>query len=491
MSSWIKPMVMGLKDYIGCEWVTIGRDVMQVDAMTQAVLSQQERLSDDPYGHPRDSIGSVRAKFNEYLFRIEKVLEPKDGGFVMKITDNLNEITAYLSRQALDCLRTHDNIAVGIKSLENMYGRLQSGYFMVNTEESRRIYLWIEKMAYIGERPNRESKQSVRSRFVNINDDAEVSRLMRKVKMEIDAYKACETLPFLEFTLEDFEFMQDMDFMEKCFAGEKRAAKATKTSHSHVYLSSANESPSFCIKNGLDEYDDYSSSRGASEDASTPVQKELGSAEFEFKENSTEDRESDGLLVASSVSVRGPAAPQKAPFSPPKSVYAVSTADLVKKSLVSADKGEAPTFLQQAKKALGSAVKDPVLRPVQTSTPPGSPTKRHSKESSPRLSPKKKAPAELEEETLNSIEVCPSVLKTLISSPTKNPLPKSTEALPAAKSSLQEELSTSAEDEITDAMADEMVQETFLKFTPIPTISEYKKKASRDAPADKDSKSSE
>ncbi|KAI5189685.1 hypothetical protein NEMIN01_0638 [Nematocida minor] len=583
MGSWIKPMVVGLQEQLGCKWIEIGCDIMQCDVMTQAIASQENKLSESPYKIIRKNtnIGKLRAHYREYVFEIEKLIGSKsnnekamalkDGNLPIRINDGANGITAYLSKNALDYLKHHENVAVSIESLLTMYGRLLKGYFIVNTNENRRISLYIEKMSYIGERPETGSVKN-RKALRDINDEKEVYSITQKIKEEISIYRACANIPDIQEQLKSFTIANDIEIIDP-YNSTEPLHDNKKISHSQVYIKDTQDILFKSIENGLEkdqESDAVINNAGVLKEVSAEIMKECASddkdknndMQMELKENT----DSDSFSVPSPMPASyvkdipceiSPTKKKKKKKSTKKNkltknedeaqaiileaapdvqektaspVVAVinqedSNADSLKKqSAVASPKSQnavkyspsstaspvqyVANITSPIKKAIRQSisyassnliVNQPIksdhlqqnkIPSIGTPSCPVTPikSKKQSGIEVQIVSPKKsKSVKTVGDDTLDSVVITPSVLKTINTSaeikPSKDAVSsqKADESDPAYYSAAEDEKEEwSSVEEISETQANEMIDETISNVTPVLTISEYLKKQKKE-----------
>ncbi|EIJ89329.1 hypothetical protein NEPAR06_0520 [Nematocida parisii] len=479
MNSWIKSMVTEVQEHIGCNWVKIGRDIMQTDTTTQAVLSQQERLSDDPYGINRVKVGVARAKYNPYVFKIECVIGPKkDKCHIIRISDNLNTITAYVSNDALRFLKKEENIAVDISSLLNMHCKLLKGYFIVNTSSDRKVSLYIERMSYAGDMSHKNKKvNSIVCRDVNV--EKEVELISKRIENEINIYKESCNLPNIENQLENFDFLNNRNFINLCLMGDS----IQNSAHSQVYLGDNPTISVKTIKHGIEEYNSDTEDQIDSSNSSDEAM-----AESEIKENSTE---------SSDFFHKQPHIVKEKGHSPIK--YVASTIP-IKKHFSSMVKPEI--------KPITSSITHNKLIPeiirVNTNNSPSKPDSRNltpsitntqkirkreelneilcNKKGLRLRMPPKKRPSYNDSytsnDTLNSVEIPPSVIKSIISTTSESEAhSENTEQDEIiGKCTAEKDQEWSSVEELSETQVDEMINETISRFPTIISISEYKKR---------------
>ncbi|KAI5184726.1 hypothetical protein NEHOM01_0328 [Nematocida homosporus] len=139
---WIVPTIIAIQSHIGEAWVEIGRNIMQVDSATQPGKELLNVLSIDPYGISRPHIGAARLKYNEYIFRIEQVIDSSPDKAVLLISDGRHSITAILDPGVLPQMKEEDRIELELVSLKNAWCLLQRGYFFFSPNKSIILYIY-------------------------------------------------------------------------------------------------------------------------------------------------------------------------------------------------------------------------------------------------------------------------------------------------------------------------------------------------------------
>ncbi|KAI5163585.1 hypothetical protein NEAUS03_2348 [Nematocida ausubeli] len=375
MSSWIKLIIAELQDHIGSNWIEIGRDIMQTDAMSQAIISHQERLSCDPYGMHRKRVGITRTKYHRYAFKIENIIKEKKGKCrSIRISDTVHSITAYLSNSALNSLKTQDNIAVDISSLHEMYFHLRKGYFMVNTSKDRKISLYIQRMSYVGETPYK-NKKTWNYNTKDVNLDKEIESIRERIEECTEIYKNCMQLPDVPYEVTDFNCLPH-NFTE--------SPEDPKKTHSQVYIRNGSIISKKTIQTGvLDQEVEHSSDSASSHTIEC------------VKENSDE---SSSESFRRSQSKKDKTAPQ---------IKYVATIPQISHRPKSAQKSTTQPHVNDKLEAPGKKSSNNLDRKINkeankaTRSTPEQPLPQKKNHSPP-------------DDTLNSIEITPSVIKNII-----------------------------------------------------------------------------
>ncbi|KAI5137241.1 hypothetical protein NEAUS05_1938 [Nematocida ausubeli] len=370
MSSWIKLIIAELQDHIGSNWIEIGRDIMQTDAMTQAIISHQERLSCDPYGMHRKRVGITRTKYHRYAFKIENIIKEKKGKCrSIRISDTVHSITAYLSNSALNSLKTQDNIAVDISSLHEMYFHLRKGYFMVNTSKDRKISLYIQRMSYVGETPN---KKTWNYNTKDVNLDKEIESIRERIEECTEIYKNCMQLPDVPYEVTDLSCLPH-NFTEP--------PEDLKKTHSQVYISNGSIISKKTIQTGvLDQEVEHSSDSASSHTIECAKENSDESSSESFRRSqSKKDKTASQIKYVATI-------PQISHR--PKSAQKSTTHPHVNDKLEAPGKKSSNNLDRKInKEAIRSSPEHP-LPQKKNHTPP--------------------------DDTLNSIEITPSVIKDII-----------------------------------------------------------------------------
>ncbi|KAI5163080.1 hypothetical protein NEAUS04_1350 [Nematocida ausubeli] len=370
MSSWIKLIIAELQDHIGSNWIEIGRDIMQTDAMTQAIISHQERLSCDPYGMHRKRVGITRTKYHRYAFKIENIIKEKKGKCrSIRISDTVHSITAYLSNSALNSLKTQDNIAVDISSLHEMYFHLRKGYFMVNTSKDRKISLYIQRMSYVGETPN---KKTWNYNTKDVNLDKEIESIRERIEECTEIYKNCMQLPDVPYEVTDFSCLPH-NFTE--------SQEDLKKTHSQVYISNGSIISKKTIQTGvLDQEVEHSSDSASSHTIECAKENSDESSSESFRRSqSKKDKTASQIKYVATV-------PQISHR--PKSAQKSTTHPHVNDKLEAPGKKSSNNLDRKINKEAIRSTPEHPLPQKKNHTPP--------------------------DDTLNSIEITPSVIKDII-----------------------------------------------------------------------------
>ncbi|EHY66835.1 hypothetical protein NERG_00475 [Nematocida ausubeli] len=370
MSSWIKLIIAELQDHIGSNWIEIGRDIMQTDAMTQAIISHQERLSCDPYGMHRKRVGITRTKYHRYAFKIENIIKEKKGKCrSIRISDTVHSITAYLSNSALNSLKTQDNIAVDISSLHEMYFHLRKGYFMVNTSKDRKISLYIQRMSYVGETPN---KKTWNYNTKDVNLDKEIESIRERIEECTEIYKNCMQLPDVPYEVTDFSCLPH-NFTE--------SPEDLKKTHSQVYISNGSIISKKTIQTGvLDQEVEHSSDSASSHTIECAKENSDESSSESFRRSqSKKDKTASQIKYVATI-------PQISHR--PKSAQKSTTHPHVNDKLEAPGKKSSNNLDRKINKEAIRSTPEHPLPQKKNHTPP--------------------------DDTLNSIEITPSVIKDII-----------------------------------------------------------------------------